>query len=142
MFLVFMLLKIKRMKLVAGFAALLVSLVLTSFTRSNTVDEVVSALATGNASEVARHFDARVDLTLPDKAGSYSKAQAEMILKDFFAGNAVKGFKVKHKGENKDGSQFCIGTLQTKVREYRTRFFLQQKGNVQVLQELVISVDN
>ncbi|RYG53525.1 MAG: DUF4783 domain-containing protein, partial [Chitinophagaceae bacterium] len=72
---------------------------------------------------------------------SYSKAQAETILKDFFAGNAVKGFKVKHKGENKDGSQFCIGILETRAREYRARFFLQQKGNTQVLQELVISVD-
>ncbi len=128
------------MKLVAGFA-LLVFLSLTSFNRSSSVDEVVNALRLGNAAEVARHFDARVELTLPDKAGSYSKAQAEMILKDFFAGNAVKGFKVKHKGENKDGSQFCIGTLQTKIREYRTRFFLQQKGDLQVLQELVISVE-
>ena len=141
MFLAFLLLKFNSMKLVAGFAALLVSLVVFSFTRSNTIDEVVNALRTGNAAEVGRHFDARVELTLPDKAATYSKAQAEMILKDFFAGNAVKGFKVKHKGENKDGSQFCIGTLQTKVRNYRTRFFLQQKGNAQVLQELVISVE-
>ena len=84
---------------------------------------------------MARYFDASVELSMPDKSNSYSKSQAELVLKDFFATNAVKGFEVIHKGENA-GSQYCIGTLVTKTGSYRTTIFMKQKGDGQVLQEL------
>jgi len=57
------------------------------------------------------------------------------VLKDFFASNPVKNFEVIHKGENA-GSQYCIGTLQTKNGVYRTTIYMKQKDKQQVLQEL------
>src|SRR3982751_1340230 len=102
------------MKTSSGIALIAFSLFLTSFSFTYSIDEVAAAMRTGNASEISKFFDTRVDLSFPDKTDNYSKSQAEMILKDFFASNQVKGFQVKHKGENKDGSQFCIGLLQTK----------------------------
>ena len=57
------------------------------------------------------------------------------MLRDFFATHPVKGFEIIHKGE-KAGSQYCIGTLQTKTGNYRTTVFMKQKGDGQVLQEL------
>lgn len=92
-------------------------------------------MRTGNASAVAKFFDNSVEISMPDKSNSYSKSQAELVLKDFFASNAVKGFEIIHKGENA-GSQYCIGTLQTKNGSYRTTIFMKQKGDRQVLQEL------
>jgi len=56
-------------------------------------------------------------------------------LKDFFTSNPVKNFEILHKGENA-GSQYCIGTLNTKNGAYRTTIFMKQKGDIQVLQEL------
>jgi hypothetical protein len=70
---------------------------------------------------------------MPDKSNSYSKSQAELVLKDFFSANTVKNFEVIHKGEN-SGSQYCIGTLVTKSGSYRTTIFMKQKGDKQVLQ--------
>ena len=72
---------------------------------------------------------------MPEKSNSYSKSQGELVLKDFFASNPVKGFEVIHKGENA-GSQYCIGTLQTKNGTYRTTIFMKKKEDKQVLQEL------
>jgi hypothetical protein len=72
---------------------------------------------------------------MPDKSNSYSKSQAELVLKDFFATNSVKSFEVLHKGEN-GGSQYCIGKLATKAGVYRTTIYMKQKGDQQVLQEL------
>ena len=60
---------------------------------------------------------------------------SNLDLKDFFASNPVKSFDIIHKGENA-GSQYCIGTLQTKNGTYRTTIFMKQKGDLQVLQEL------
>lgn len=102
---------------------------------SISVDDVVSAIRNGDATEVAKYFDNTIEITLPDKSASYSKSQAEVVLRDFFTTNVVKAFEVQHKGE-KAGSQFCIGSLQTKSGVYRTTFLLKQKGDRQVMQEL------
>jgi hypothetical protein len=118
-----------------GFAMIAISLVLVSFTPLYSIDDVVNAIKTGNATQLSKYFDTRVDISLPGKSDNYSKSQAEMILKDFFANNSVKNFVVKHKGEQ-NGSQFCIGLLQTKNANFRTKFFMKQKGSQQVVQEM------
>lgn len=108
---------------------------LTSFTLASGIDDIVTALKSGNANLVAKHFDNTVEITLPEKSSSYSKSQAEMILKDFFSNNPVKGFNIIHKGENA-GSQYCIGTLLTKSGNFRTTIFMKLKGDRQTLQEI------
>lgn len=108
------------------------TLMLSSFTLQNGIDEVVGALRTGNANELAKYFDDNVELTLPDKSDNYSKAQALLIVKDFFGNNDVKGFDLKHKGES-PGGHFCIGTLQTKMGSFRTNVFMKTKGDKEVI---------
>ena len=127
------------MKKYLGFAITAFSLVLVSFTPFYSIDDVVTAMRNGNASQLSKYFDNRVDISLPGKSDNYSKSQAEMILKDFFSSNEVKNFQVKHKGEQ-NGSQFCIGLLQTRNGNYRTKFFMKQKGDQQVVQELGFEV--
>ena len=127
------------MKKYLGFAIIAISLSLVSFTPHYSIDDVVAAIRGGNASQLSKYFDSRVDLSLPGKSDNYSKSQAEMILKDFFASNTVKNFIVKHKGEQ-NGSEFCIGLLQTKNGNFRTKFFMKQKGDLQVVQELGFEV--
>ncbi|HRG24051.1 MAG TPA: DUF4783 domain-containing protein, partial [Chitinophagaceae bacterium] len=87
-------------------------LLLSSFKAQQGIDEVVSAIKSGNATELAKYLDDNVELTLPEKYDTYSKAQALVILKDFFSNNKVKGFELKHKGTS-PGGNFAIGTLQT-----------------------------
>ena len=48
------------------------------------IDEVVAAMKAGNSVMVAKYFDNVVDISMPDKSNSYSKSQAEMVIKDFF----------------------------------------------------------
>ena len=117
------------------FTLSIVVALLSSFIIYAGIDEVIAAMKTGNASQVAKYFDNNVEISMPDKSNSYSKSQAELVLKDFFSSNPVKSFEIIHKGENA-GSQYCIGTLQTKNGAYRTTIFMKQKGDGQVLQEL------
>ncbi len=107
----------------------------SSFTTQKGIDDVISALKTGNAASMARHFDTYIDITLPEKSSNYSRSQAELIIKDFFAGNAVKSFEVKHKGDN-DNGEYCIGTLQTRNGNYRTTVYMRVKDGRQVIQEI------
>jgi hypothetical protein len=107
----------------------------SSFKVNTGIDEVVAAMRSGNSTLIAKYFDDLVDISMPDKSNTYSKTQAELVLKDFFTNNPVKKFEIIHKGENA-GSQFCIGTLYTKNGSFRTTIFMKQKGGGQLLQEL------
>ncbi len=110
-------------------------ILISAFTLQNDIDGVIGALRSGNADELSKYFDDNVELTLPDKSDNYSKAQAVLILKDFFNNNSVKDFDVKHKGDNGTG-HFCIGTLQTKSGNFRTTVFMKMKGNKQVVKQI------
>lgn len=115
------------MKKVISTLAIFLSLVMVSFTAQNSnLDEVIGALKVGKASELGKYMDDNVEITLPDKSNNYSKAQAILVLKDFFDNNAVKTFDVKHKGDQ-NGGQYCVGTLQTKSGNYRTTVFMKTK---------------
>jgi hypothetical protein len=116
---------------------LIITFALVSFSILQGLDEVVASFKTGNAAQVARYFDNTVDISLPEKSSSYNKSQAEAVLREFFAGNAVKSFNLIHKG-NKAGSEYFIGSLVTKGKTYRTTIFMKQKGDKQYLQEIRI----
>jgi hypothetical protein len=131
------LIKTQHMKRI--FTFLPIAVLFCSFTAWQGINEVITALKSGNASQVAKHFDNTVDLSLPGKNSSvsYSKSQAELVLKDFFVSNGAKGFDVKHAGGN-SGDQYTIGTLVTRNGSFRTTIFMKQRGEAQVLQALNI----
>ncbi|MBD0333592.1 MAG: DUF4783 domain-containing protein [Chitinophagaceae bacterium] len=109
---------------------------LASFKPLTGLDEVIAALKTGNASELSRYLDDNVEISLPDKANSYSKAQSVMILQDFFSTTGVRNFQVKHNGNN-GGNQFCIGTLQTRSGNYLTTIFMKSKNGYQLIKQVI-----
>lgn len=111
------------------------TLILSAHTTQNSIDGVIGALRTGNSAELSRYFDESVDITLPDKSDSYSKAQAQLIVRDFFGNNGVKGFELRHKGDS-PGGHYCSGTLQTSAGNYRTNVFMKNKNGKEVLKEI------
>jgi hypothetical protein len=108
---------------------------ISGFMQPTTIDGVIGALKTGNAGEFGSYFDNNVELILPDKSDTYSKAQAQNIVKDFFSNNKVRGFEVKHKGEQ-NGGEYCIGTLSTAQGSFRTTVFAKNKGGKQLVNEV------
>jgi hypothetical protein len=124
------------MKKIVSFLLAISAVVFSSFTLQNgTIDEVIGALRSGNSTELSKYFDDNVEITLPDKSDNYSKAQAQLIIKDFFSNNGVKGFELKHKGDS-PGGHFCIGTLQTNSGNFRTNVFMKVKNGKEVVKEI------
>ncbi len=124
-----------NMKQIFTFLSLAVLFTISAFKPARSLDDVISALRSGNATELAKYIDDNIEITLPDKAESYSRSQAVAVLQDFFNNNGVKGYELKHKGDN-GGSQFCIGTLQTKAGNYRTTVFMNTKNGRQLVKEI------
>jgi hypothetical protein len=107
----------------------------TAFTPPGALDNVINALRSGNATELSRYIDDTVEISLPSKSDSYSRSQAVVILQDFFQNSGVRNFEVKFRGDN-GGTQYCIGTLQTKAGNYRTTFFLANRNGKQLIKEI------
>lgn len=114
------------------FAFLLVA-ALAAFVSFTQKDEIVAALKTGSVEKMAKYFDSMVDVSLPGKTNSFSKGQAELVIKDFFTLNKVKNFELQHSGSN-PSSNFIIGTLVTNGGNYRTTVYMRTKGDKNLIQ--------
>lgn len=123
------------MKKTFTLAVLTLFVVLTAFNPLKGLDDVIAALNNGNATELARYVDDNIEIALPDKTASYSRAQAVMIFRDFFANNSVRSFEIKHKGDN-GGKQFCVGNLHTRSGTYRTTVFMNSRNGRQLVKRI------
>lgn len=100
-------------------------------------ENIANAIRSGNAEQISMYFNTNVDLTIGNKEEVYSKAQAEQILKDFFAKNTPRSFTLIHQGLSKEGAKYAIGNLTTQQgNNYRTYFFIKQSGRSEYIQEL------
>jgi hypothetical protein len=96
--------------------------------------EVSQAIEKANAKDVAKHFGASVELKLPGNEGTYSRNQAELILRNFFSRNAPQSFALQHQGPSRDGSVYAIGTYTSQNgKTFRTYFLLKRISDQMVL---------
>jgi Domain of unknown function (DUF4783) len=123
------------MKRLTGWILAITAIILVSYRSFDNMDVVVTAIRSGNVTQLSPFFDVRVDITLPDKSDTYSRTQAEMVIGDFFNTNVVQNFKITQQGES-GGTVYCAGILQTRSGNYRTTLFFRQKGEKHFLQEI------
>jgi hypothetical protein len=91
----------------------------------------------GNSSELGKHFNPTVELELLEEENIYSKAQAELLLKDFFSRNKPTSFKINHQG-NKGNTSFAIGSLVTQNGSFRVSIFIKTDKNKLLIHQLRI----
>lgn len=104
---------------------------------------ILIAIKSGNAKELARHFNSTIELVIGNKEGIYSKAQAEQILKDFFIKNPLTkdSFRLLHE-VGKESSRYAIGNLHTTRGVYRVSFLIKTVNNIPLIDQLRIEEDN
>jgi hypothetical protein len=107
--------------------------ILGSFTAP--VNEIVNALSTGSSNRLSRYFDNYIELTIQDRTASYSKGQAEMIVRDFFSTNNVKSYSSINFTSNSSWQSY-LGTLYTNNGNYQISIFSKLVGGKQLIQRL------
>jgi len=127
--------KIKQRLLLSWLFVLLTTA--SAFAQANVLNSITSAMKAGDVGGVTRFMDNVVDITINNNQSTYSKTQAEMVLRDFFNKNAPKAFNIEHTGNSADQTSFySIGYLTTAGGRYRIYIFLKQKDGGYILQEL------
>jgi hypothetical protein len=90
----------------------------------------------GDAPTLAKYFSGNVEISIKDAQNSYSKSQAEAVLKNFFSLHAPKSFTIVHQGQSPEGAKYFIGTLSTSAGTYRTYVYAKQVNTTFVIQEI------
>ena len=80
----------------------------------------------GNAREISRYFNDIVEISVDGEKGSYSKTQAEFVLRDFFKRHAPVDFQKIHQGASKEGLTFMIGKYTSTDNTYRVYIVVKQ----------------
>lgn len=113
-------------------------LVMASGAFAQSEEAIAVAIKSGDSKEIAKYFGQNISLKIIDKENVYSKTQAEMIVKDFFARNQPQAYVAKHQGTSRNGAKYTIGLLTTATGNYRTYYFIKKTGDALLIQELRI----
>jgi hypothetical protein len=94
---------------------------------------VISALSSGDAAALASFFEASIELTIEGQEGAYSKAQAEQVVRSFFAAHSPSSFVKKHESSSGGNAHFAVGTLVTSNGSFRVDIFYKTvNGQVRI----------
>ena len=104
-------------------------------------NKVIEAITKGNASELSKLFNSTIDINIPENEGTYSKNQAEIIVKKFFKKNPVTKFTINHSGSSNDGSKYSIGTYISNDKTYRVYFLLKKTSEKYFIQQLQFELE-
>lgn len=101
------------------------------------VENIETAIRNGDATVLKTYSNNTIDLVVPGNEGTYSKTQAEQILKQFFTTNKPASYTHKQQGSSQGGSIFVIGMLKTNNnKEFRIYFLLKKVNDNFVIQQL------
>lgn len=125
------------MKKWTSLAVILITMLSVKAVVPEIFDEIATGIKSGDVKMLSRNFNTSIDLTIGIVDNTYSKAQAEQVLREFFTTNKPTGFIIIHQGLSKEGARYAIGTLTTaQGKSYRVYVYVKQTGNTYQVNEL------
>lgn len=91
--------------------------------------------------EIAGYFASMVELNILSEEGEYSKAQAELILRDFLSKNRPGSVKVIHRLSSSSNYKFGVISVQTKEDKLRVSISMANNGNKFLIKTIRIEID-
>jgi len=106
------------------------------FNTTDILEDIGKLIIDRDAANICKLVSENIDLAIIDVERTYSKSQAEQVLKDFFRNHKVKDFKVLHSGSNNKSSEFAIARLVTEHTSFRAYILVDKIGDTNQLIEL------
>jgi Domain of unknown function (DUF4783) len=95
--------------------------------------EVIKA---GNSKDMVKFLNQSVDMNLDGEVNTFSKAQAEFALRDFFKKHPPKDFSIVHTGSSKGGLQFAIGRYLSNGESYSALIRVKEVEEAYLIHEI------
>jgi hypothetical protein len=109
-----------------------------SFGQDDIINNVKETIKAGSAKELASYLNQTVDIMIDEKLESYSKAQAEFVLRDFFKAHVPSEFTIIHQGTSKGGQPqpYVIGQYKSDKETFRVLIKIKTVGKQQLVHEI------
>ncbi|MEP2773310.1 MAG: DUF4783 domain-containing protein [Fulvivirga sp.] len=104
--------------------------------QSDIVDDVKEAIKAGSSKECAKYFNESLDVTIDGEMKSYSRIQAEYVLRDFFKQHPPSSFSIVHQGSSKGGLSFAIGQYISKKDTFRVWMRIKNTSSQYLIHEM------
>ena len=101
--------------------------------QNDTFAPIRNAIRGGSSQELAQSFGPAVEISFDGDRKGYSAAQAEAVMKDFFAKNAPSSFDFVHSGGSNDGKPYAVGKYVSKSGTYRMFVKMKPEGGRPVI---------
>ena len=128
--------ELSRMKRFALVLSLWLGLPALGLAQPEVFNPVKEAIKKGDAAALVKTFAGSVDINLEGNINTYSKAQSEFILKDFFKKHPVTDFTIVHTGSSKGGLLFAIGRYLSANESYNVLIRVRQVGEPYLVHEI------
>ena len=123
----------KRMAVLWGLILLASSM---GMAQTEIFNPMKDAIKGGDATALVKSFAPSVDINIEGNINTYSKAQSEFILKDFFKKHPVNDFSIVHTGSSKGGLQFAIGRYLSGTKGYNVLMRVRLVGDDNLVHEI------
>ena len=97
-----------------------------SYGQGDVISQVKGALNAGSSKELVKYLDKNSDIDIDGEKSTFSKTQAEVVLKDFFQSFPPTNFQIIHQGASRAGSPYVIGQYTYKSGSFRVWIRLKQ----------------
>ncbi len=120
----------------AGVVGAMSLFVAVSFANMNDViDDIASCIKSANTKELSKYFSSTVNMTLLNDEGMYSRVQAEIILREFFARNPPSQVKIAHRLDSNPNFRYVVLNLETAKDTFRVSYKLTNNDNAFLVTE-------
>jgi len=104
--------------------------------QNEVINNVRDALKTGSSRELSKYLNNTVEISINGEKSSYSRNQAEFVLRDFFNKFPSQGFRYVHQGSSKEGLKYTVGTYSYDRGEFRVFMLIKQIGGTYLVDKI------
>lgn len=102
----------------------------TSTAQDDVLKNVSAAMKAGSSKELAKYFHNVVQIDIDGDRSNFNRAQAEVVIKDFFQKHPAIDFEYIHEGASKDGLSYTIGKFSHREGSFRVVMLVKNIGGV------------
>lgn len=107
-----------------------------SFGQEDIINNVKETMKAGSAKELANYLNQTVDIMIDEKLVSYSKAQAEFVLRDFFKAHVPTEVSTIHQGASKSGTPYALYQYKSDKETFRVFIKIKTVDKLQLVNEI------
>lgn len=138
-----MLTLVKSLNKVLGLALLVIACYATDIQAQTTPESILNNAKTtikaANSKDLVQYFNDVVEIGFNGEKASYSKTQAEFVMRDFFKKYPPTEFVYEHQGSSKEDVKYAIGNYTYNGGKYRVYILIKQFKGVYLIDTIDFS---